>query len=741
MAYRRELSRFVVAITAVLLAGGSSVPVPSATATANPILFVTQVPIPADFTTVVSVFGNHLGDVDSAPRGGDLMIRNPDGTLKNLTKLAGFGMDGMQGANAIAVREPSVHWSGTKALFSMVIGAPTQQFVAGDYRWQIYEVRGLGAADTPVITRVNGQPAEFNNVSPIYGSDDRIIFTSDRPRNGAAHLYPQLDEYEEAPTVSGIWSLDPVSGDLILLEHAPSGDFTPRLDSFGRLLFTRWDHLQRDQQADADAIEGEEYGTFDYDDESVNGAKKPRQEELFPEPRSSRVDLLQGTNLVGHSFNQFFPWQTNEDGEEAETLNHIGRHELHSYFDRAFTDDANVTEFIDDTSQRFNPREVQNLLQMREDPQHKGTYFAIDAPEFRTHAAGQIVSLTAPPTLPANQIAVSWLTNRATSNPLDEGASNPAHTGLYRNPLPMSDGALVAVHTAEKREERNEGTREAPRSRYDFRLKTLKKVGSEWTADELLTGGISKTVSYFDPDVLVSWSGVLWELDPVEVKATSRPARRVAPLDIPERTIFEQEGVNPDEFKRYLRDRGLALIVSRDVTTRDAADRQQPFNLKVAGSTKQSIGAAGKVYEVKFLELFQADQLRGIGGMISPRQGRRVLARPMHDEAVRNPESETLPPGSVRIAADGSLAAIVPARRAMTWQLSDANRTGVVRERYWVTFQPGEIRVCASCHGLNTVDQLGRGAPANAPEALRGMLKFYKSTLRPAPVRKRPVRH
>jgi mono/diheme cytochrome c family protein len=58
-----------------------------------------------------------------------------------------------------------------------------------------------------------------------------------------------------------------------------------------------------------------------------------------------------------------------------------------------------------------------------------------------------------------------------------------------------------------------------------------------------------------------------------------------------------------------------------------------------------------------------------------------------------------------------------------------------------VTFQPGEIRVCASCHGLNTVDQLGRGAPANAPEALRGMLKFYKSTLRPAPVRKRPVRH
>jgi hypothetical protein len=41
----------------------------------NPILFVTQVPNPADFTTIGSVFGNHRGAMDSAPRGGDLWIR------------------------------------------------------------------------------------------------------------------------------------------------------------------------------------------------------------------------------------------------------------------------------------------------------------------------------------------------------------------------------------------------------------------------------------------------------------------------------------------------------------------------------------------------------------------------------------------------------------------------------------------------------------------------------------------
>src|SRR6185295_699637 len=92
----------------------------------NPILFVTQVPVPADFTTVASVFGNHRGDMESAARGGGLWIRYPDGVLRNLTREAGFGTTGFQGANSIAVREPSVHWSGRKALFSMVIGAPTE---------------------------------------------------------------------------------------------------------------------------------------------------------------------------------------------------------------------------------------------------------------------------------------------------------------------------------------------------------------------------------------------------------------------------------------------------------------------------------------------------------------------------------------------------------------------------------------------------------------------------------------
>jgi len=672
---------------AVLVAAAVSIP--------NPVLFVTQVPLPGDFTTVASTFGNHQGRMDSAPRGGDLWIRYPDGTLKNLTRAAGFGSEGMQGDKAIAVREPSVHWSGTKALFSMVIGAP-KQYQWNDYYWQIYEVTGLGQNETPSIRRIPNQPANYNNVSPFYGTDDRILFTSDRPRNGARHLYPQLDEYEEAPTVTGLWSLDPNSGDLRMLNHSPSGVFSPFVDSYGRIVFTRWDHLQRDQQADADAG-GNEYGTFDYADESENAARLNQRVEVFPESRST-----QG-NLEGFTINHFFPWEINEDGTAEETLNHVGRHELHSYFDRSLNDDSALREFIAATTGRMNQNSILNFFQIREDPAHPGRYFGTDAPEFYTHASGQIVRLDAEPSRPADQIQVEYVTPRQTTD------------GHYRDPLPLSNGTLLVVHTAETRNDSNEGTRAQPASRYAFRIKTL--------GGETLTQGINANVQYWDPDVLVSWNGPLWELSPVEVRARPRPLSRKSSLEEAEARIFREVGVDPEAFRRDLVAKNLALVVSRNVTTRDAADKQQPFNLHVAGSAPAS--SSTKQYAVANLQFYQAEQLRGLGGTTSPRPGRRVLARPQ---------------SSTKIASDGSVAALVPARRAMSWQITDPAGAPVVRERYWITFQPGEVRVCGSCHGVNSHDQLGRTAPQNSPEALRTLLQSWKST-QPGTPRRRSARH
>jgi hypothetical protein len=49
-----------------------------------------------------------------------------------------------------------------------------------------------------------------------------------------------------------------------------------------------------------------------------------------------------------------------------------------------------------------------------------------------------------------------------------------------------------------------------------------------------------------------------------------------------------------------------------------------------------------------------------------------------------------------------------------------------VRERYSLTFAPGEVRVCAAAHGINAHDQLGAPAPTNSPEALRSLLRAWK---------------
>src|SRR4029078_11488116 len=96
---------------------------------------------------------------------------------------------------------------------------------------------------------------------------------------------------------------------------------------------------------------------------------------------------------------------------------------------------------------------------------------------------------------------------------------------------------------------------------------------------------------------------------------------------------------------------------------------------------------------------------------------RSLVPQPLHDTTAHmlNSAHAGTPSGSVTIAGDGSMAAFVPARRAMSWQMTDTNGTPVVRERLWVTFQPGEVRVCASCHGLNNTDQAGGAAPVNAP--------------------------
>ena len=686
-------------------------PIPKAAGAPTPIMFVAQVPTNGDeFATRLSTFANHMQAISSTPRGGDLMLRYPDGVLRNLTKEAGFGMEGFQGANAIAVREPTVHWDGNKAIFSMIIGAPPRQYIYDNTsRWQLYEVSGLARGQTATITKVANQPTNYNNMAPLYTADDRILFTSDRPINGAAHLYPHLDEYESTPTLTGIYQLDPVNGKMNILNHTPSGAFTPIIDSYGRVIFTRWDHLQRDQQA-----EGTGFGAHNYPDESAGATAIAQQPETFPESRTGMSSSY--GPVAGLTYNLFTPWQMNQDGSDELTLNHIGRQEMQAVFlPRSFTADNALTDTANTTyvANKKNIRIDGGIFQIREDPLNPGNYYGIYAREFAQAATNQIVKITGAPTLNAEQMVIS------DESQVEAGGSLSG--GRYRNPLPTTYGQMVASYTSSP----------TFQAGVQLRLYNINKAASGlYVPGAALTSGITRTVSWWTPDQQRTFSGTLWEVEPVEVVARARPALTIAATKPLEKTVFEEEYVNEAQFRDWLKSKNLALIVTRDQTSRDRNDTQQPFNLRVPGGVERRNGT-GRMYDIAHYQILQADMVRAY----TQEAGRRPIARPA--TVSFNLPNTSGPAGSVKIAADGSTAAFVPASRALVWQTTDPNGEAIVRERVWVSFQPGEIRTCGGCHGQNSRNQQGTlGDPANKPEALRALLRHWKATQAPSgPIR------
>src|SRR6185312_10493371 len=181
--------------------------------------------------------------------------------------------------------------------------------------------------------------------------------------------------------------------------------------------------------------------------------------EVFPEPRY--IAPPNDTGVEPLAFNLFGPWQVFQDGTGEETVNHIGRHELQNYFDRTFYGDPNLVEFFFDPLQRTNQHPIRNLLQLREDTTHigdplqEGWYVAVDAPDFGSHAAGQIVRFRAPPGLNAASIPLDWLTPTATAG---FDTSDPENSGHYRNPIVLADGRILVAHAPEKGLDGNLGT-------------------------------------------------------------------------------------------------------------------------------------------------------------------------------------------------------------------------------------------------------------------------------------------
>jgi len=472
------------------------------------------------------------------------------------------------------------------------------------------------------------------------------------------------------------------------------------------------------------------YGSFTYVSEDSDEAfALAPDDEVFPEQRGLHGpgdpstadpvwDHMEPTE-TGHRFNFFFPWMMAQDGTGLEILNHLGRHELAGYIAPART----YLEYAG------NEESTNILLQLCEDPAEPGTYFAIHCPEFGTHAAGQIVSLVAPPGRNADDIRPAFLTHPATAGYIEDGQPiPPGHVGMFRDPVALSDGTLWASHSGSPYADRPTVTNPpAPApftlsSRYDFAIRKLVPGDDGYLVPgPRLIAPIVESITYFDNNRYrtVVYEGPMWELQAVEVRPQAVPPLHTEALPAIEQEVLEDELGGPAgvaALETYLKANELALVVSRDVTVR--ADRQQDFNLKVAWSGHQSAEEGVTPKEIGFLQFFEGQQVRGYD-----RAGRRVLARPM-DPAL-NPALPGAPEGAVRIGDDGSMAAFVPAGRALSWQTTATDGTPAVRERYWLTFKAGEIRACTNCHGLNREDVFGRPTPTNEPQALRTLLQWW----------------
>ncbi len=729
----------------------------------KPILFALVVPYTGNrnpFGHQLESFGNYLSGFSTNPRGGDLAIMNTDGTIRYLTAEAGFGIPSgeIQTEEGIAVRDPSISWDGCKALFSMIIGGPSKRFDQSyrENKWQIYEITNLcdvvnGAVAN--ISKVDGQPLTYNNASPIYGTDDDVIhFISDAPYGNLDHTYPQLDEYESRETNSGVFSLDRSSKEVKHLTHSPSGDFDLFLDSFGRLLFTRWSHIQQDQQADA-FREGEraQFKPVQFLDESENSDLQeltPNQVDNskliaddrgvrfgpFPEPRPESVNYVDGK--AGIRFNEFQIWEMCEDGQRNQTINHIGRHEFGGAFTGGtFLDDNNLTDyaqagtaFTNNGALRSRVRGFNGFFQTTEDPNNPGSYMFNYAPEFQAFASGQLFMSNIPVGANPEDVVVYEVTEDNAGNVL----------GRFRDGIFLSNGDKLVVHTDIPYMD-NGGLYDRENGNiFHFQLKIIKQ-GEKSFSSPITDSGIERTIKWWgdaeDPHEITF---KMMEVQPVEIMSRSIPDKFCDdyPIDPIEKSVIEEENVNIDELRAWLIENDMALIAIRDVTKRDRADVQQPYNLIVPGGVS-SIATGGKEYEVSHFQPFYGSLKRGYE---DKGNARRIFFDYFENtqfhpnlESV-NPYDPEGPEKSIKIESDGSVALFVPATRALAWWTKSPEDKEVVVERQPLSFAPGEIMTCPGCHGINKESHDGSLTPTNKPESLRKLLTHWKNRFGPNPL-------
>ena len=125
-----------------------------------------------------------------------------------------------------AFRDPQVHYDGSKILFSFRKG--------GTENYHLYEVN----ADGTGLRQLTSGP--FDDIEPTYLPDGDIVFCSSRCNRWVNCWHTQ---------VAILYRCDPDGGNIRVLSSNVEHDNTPWPLPDGRLLYTRWEYVDRSQMA------------------------------------------------------------------------------------------------------------------------------------------------------------------------------------------------------------------------------------------------------------------------------------------------------------------------------------------------------------------------------------------------------------------------------------------------------------------------------------------------------------
>ena len=127
---------------------------------------------------------------------------------------------------------PDVSWDGSEIVFSATQGEPRIREWADDTVFHVFKCRADGSGLAQLTT------GNVNDLFPCWLPNGRVVFCSER-RGGYGRCHRR-----EVPTFT-LHTMFPDGTDITCLSPHETNEFEPSVDNDGRLVYMRWDYLDR----------------------------------------------------------------------------------------------------------------------------------------------------------------------------------------------------------------------------------------------------------------------------------------------------------------------------------------------------------------------------------------------------------------------------------------------------------------------------------------------------------------